>query len=480
MQNFCRLFLCFFFLASFSANAQTQAITATSIRLTKDHYAGNPGAQIKVIEFSDGMKIQTATYDPAPQTQPLTPIGVVAGYGTDFSYLHFLAKQFSAQGHPVFLVHPPGNGNDPVYSGYSDHRDGYHNTIEGFATMYMEELGRIFSENYAQKILLMGHSRGGYQMRVFLSGLRYVGQNAEGKPVLEYQEAALNRADKYFLAIVSLYSPLRADPRLIEAAKNAPAMMKKMNELDLIGKKMRQKSIDDAARLAEVMAATSPLNLIWGIFAPIAASVNGRIAGELTRAAAEKQSEIFEALAFDRTTALLLGKRRMDHWDKMFLEMGRKNLGSEVVPSLEELEKNMDSMKWILGEGVNSDYLKHVLKFGNRNGPTTAAAKDMESVSGSTDLMGWRSIGVDNEGNPFSILRSIHRALRNRPFPYIVVAADGDGPNQGIEEEKKFLKPIAVIELGGGHGGAVLSGLSLSALSKSIAQECKKLLAGEL
>ncbi len=182
-------------------------------------YVGTPGARILSLHFTDEMKLLVAIYRPK-HSSGKPPIGIIGGYGSDVSFLHYFATQLNEQGFPVFLVQPPGHGRLRMASDLPSGEDGYHNTIEGMAALYMDGLGEAMYHFFNQKVVLLGYSRGGYQVRAFLTGLRYDGER-RGEAVLVYRPEQLEIAKQHYLAFGSLFSPLSPDPRLTDLIRVA-------------------------------------------------------------------------------------------------------------------------------------------------------------------------------------------------------------------------------------------------------------------
>ncbi len=412
-------------------------------------YSGNPDARILSFRFSDGMAITGAFYSTSSR-RGLPPVGVISGYTMDMSYLHPWAKSAQSRGYDSFVIQPPGNGRAEYRSQMPNKRDGYHNTIEGLGALYLDSLSKEISSYYGgRKINLMGHSRAGYQLRFYLSGLRFDHFNSEGDPVLSEDPQAQLESKRYIENIVSLASPLKADEKLVKAAQALPVIshtasaMIEWLESEHTKNRRNLEILSEAARRIDRFN----LGLLLNPFDP------RRISMVVDRAEEE---------ALDRTVKLLLGERSLDSVDRMFLRLGRLASPNLVGSEREVLEK-LQQVQWMTGTKVNKNYYKHMLKHASRQGPTQVAAEEMSRISSQEGLSGWRTMGVDDKGQTFSALRQIIRNAENAPN-YHIIEAEEDGSWQASEREARLLKAKTRTLVTGGHGGVIMSDQGLKSI----------------
>ena len=445
-------------------------------------YDGTPGAEIRSLEFNDGMQIKLAHYRPDPRrrTHPddptFAPIALIAGFNMDISYLHMLASSLARIGYPTTLIQPPGNGEGEMRSQLRYDRDGFHNSAEGFASMYLDGIAEVLRTHYGQPVLFAGHSRAGYIIRFFMSGLRYEGTDRLGRPVLEPSPLAMEAARGNILGLISLYSPLRPDPRLVEAANRMPEMFERLEHLDSLAQTARRGGRTLNGLIAASVVAWSPLNWMLGAVNPTQAFKNVAHAHRIGQAIGEAEANVVERITHGRVADVLLGQREITRGDRQFLRMMRDMHGPELVPSVEELEASIEHARWMMGEGVDPRVLMHLLKYSTKRPPPETATQEMSRLSNAQNLSGWTTQGVSREGKTYSILKAIAGSQRRSALPYFVLSASGDGNNQGDQEELRLLRARETFVVQGGHGGAVLGVAPIIELERHLGGICNSLL----
>lgn len=350
-------------------------------------YLGTPGARILSVHFTDGMKLMVAVYQPR-HSRGKPPIGIIGGYGSDVSYLHYFATQLNEQGFPVFLVQPPGHGRLRMASGLPSGEDGYHNTIEGMAALYMDDLGEAMYNYFDQKVVLLGYSRGGYQVRAFLTGLRYDGER-RGKSVLVYRPERLEIARRHYLAFGSLFSPLSPDPRLTD----------------------------------------------------------------LIRVASEIESSFDSPLSWLLDLNPLIG-----------------------VPRLRRLTK---SVSFVMGDysAMDASGFRHAMYNVTLRAPSRAASAEMLALGDlNGSALGWKTLGVDPNGDSYLAIRAFGKTQTETEFPYFIIAASGDGNPRAVAREAKFACAIGTCEVEGNHGDAVFRKNAVFTTGNFLSRICGQLL----
>ena len=423
--------------------------SADFIRMVdQDSYNGTPGAKTVSLEYSDGMSIKVALYTPE-LSRDLPPIGLIAGYTMDISYLHTMAQEMSAQGYPVFLVQPPGNGDGLMRSGLADGRDGYHNTIEGFGAMYLDGVGEAISKHFGKPVVLLGHSRAGYQTRFFLAGLRYTERFSGGKPVLAYSKEALEKAQRNFLAIGSLYSPISPDKDLVAMVADSRRMFDMMNEIERIMRRDQEN-----------------LNLILNPF---------RI--KFLDKLAKWGAEAGEHLVRKSMAELLSGRRPLNEQDARAYDFFRRNYGQQIdIPTWEEHVRGIERTQWV-SRGADPRALEHALKFASRSGPTREAEQELLEITRKKNgIAGWNTMGVDLTGKPYSLIRAIKKAQADVSLPYLIFEATDDKAVEASIREAKLLCAAGHCVIEGSHGGAVLSIRAIREMSGQLVTYCEALL----
>lgn len=421
---------------------------------------GNPDAQVLDVNYSDGMTVKVAIYNSSARSE-LPPIGILAGYGMDISYLHFMARILTANGTSVYLVKSPGQGREGMYSGlkgFNEGRDGYHNTIEGFATMYMDGLGQAMAQRFQRRMVLLGHSRGGYQVRFFLSGLRFTGFNKNGVPVLENSPRALQAAERNFLAVGSLFSPLRADPRLVEAAGQAAADLQKLEELDALSKRFMEEAPRRVGSAVGWITRLHPFGLLGGRFGRAAAEFNQTMFTNLVSDALEVERQHAERKFMDRFIEVITGQSDLTEQDFEVIAKARRFAGTGVIPSDRAIINDIERTRWMLGD-ADRMALIHTLKYASKRAPSRASAAEMRRISeADVGMAGWVAAGVDSRGKSISVLRALIRARQQESvLPYAVFAASGDGTDQATDLENRLLR-AQIFKVDGSHAATLHRG----------------------
>lgn len=420
---------------------------------------GNSGARILNINYSDGMTVVVATYNSFARRSDRSPIGIIAGYGMDISYLHYMAEILSRIGYPVYLVRPPGNGQGRLRSGLPRGNDGYHNTIEGFATMYMDGLGQAMADAFGGRTVLLGHSRGGYQIRVFLSGLRVTGYDSAGKPVLEYSESAMQLANRNFLAVAALFSPLRPDARLVEAARKVAEGMERAQRLDLLSQRLKTQIPRQVGSAVHVLTRINPLAILAGpVLGRIAAEINERVFSSLAAGAIDREAKYVEERFMSRFLDIVTDQADLSPTDLKMIGIMRRAFGAELVPSDSEIVADIQRVRWMLGD-ADIAALRHTLTHASKQGPSPLAAAEMRRITDNhSGLSSWLTMGVSPDGKPLSLVRALIRACQTESaLPYAVFAASGDGVDQGEAVEEKLLN-AQIFRVKGSHAATLNSG----------------------
>jgi hypothetical protein len=449
-------------------------------------YPGNPGAEMFSARYSDGMDIKIAIYWPSVANGALPPIGVINGFGLDLSYLHPFAQEMSQKGYPVFVIQTPGNGVGAVRSARPAGADGFQHSIEGFGSMYMDGLGEALRKHFGRKIVILGHSRAGYQIRFFLTGLRYQGTHANGKPLLKYDPKALASARENFLAVASLYSPLKVDPRLRNMAERFPRAVQQLKTIENSSERLNQYIIgmasDAGAAIAHTIAATlDPFGLrFWmpGIREDFARRVEQARCQAEAQARRDIEAKKEEALASIRD--VMTGKKQISSRELSQLRQltgFMRGLGIDVD---DLTEADLDAMYWMNGPGVPDKAMDHLLKFGSKEGPTPVQYDELMSMAKSDGLQSWKTYGVDETGKNIPVFKQLLRAARDirdqGPFPYLIFEATEDGSTDSGEREAKLLNANLII-IRGHHGGAVLTPKTIAEFEQKLRTSCEELLA---
>ncbi len=92
------------------------------------------------------------------------PVLMVGGYSTSFPYQRKLMRELAAIGYRVFVYNPPGQGLGQLRSGRDAQAE--HLGINGMLAVYPEMRRLVYELSGRRKVVVLGHSLGGFQIRM--------------------------------------------------------------------------------------------------------------------------------------------------------------------------------------------------------------------------------------------------------------------------------------------------------------------------